>query len=274
MLEELKKAIKDDLEISKALKDCSDDFLIENSSLIYKALSNEEVFDGYKIIIWVENDRLLWDYSPTTVDAKKEVKIKEISNMYTYKLDNDQKSLYLIDLNQVEWKKRKSELAIECKKIIESLEKNKLTKGFWLHSNSNKGKTFASIALLNTLADKGITVAYVNIGTLVSKVNETMNTWETSYSNLINNIGRAKVIVIDDLGVQKTTTWFNDNILIPILESRCMSNKTTIFTSNSKIDDLKSKMEYRVEFKKDDMETNNKLISKVKQLVNKEIQIG
>ncbi len=274
MLKEIKEAIEKNPEIKKALQDCSDDFLLEHASLIYKALSDTEVFDGYKMRIWVEDNRLEWDYEPTKDSTKKEKQQREVAKRYTYELPAGQEKLYLIDLNQVTWTKDKIELAAACKNIISHYKSNNPIKGFWIFGNSNSGKTFASIALLNNLALEGATVAYANVGFLVSKVNETMSTWEESYSAIISALNKADVLVIDDFGVQKTTTWFNDNILTPILEYRSMSNKTTIFTSNNEIEELKNKMEFRVEFKKDDMETNEKLLSKVKQLIDKEIKIG
>lgn len=274
MIKEIKEAIENNEEIKKALQGCSDDFILEHASLIYKALSDTEVFDGYKMKISVEGDRLEWDYEPTTENTKREKLQREIIKKYTYELPQGQDKLYLIDLNQITWTKDKAPFAAIGKNLINYFKANKPVKGCWLYGKSNSGKTFASIALLNTLSRKGVTVAYSNISFLVSKVNKTMSTWEESYSSIITSLNKADLLVIDDFGVQKTTSWFNENILLPILEYRSMSNKTTIFTSNVSLDELKNKMEFRVEFNKDDMEINEKLLSKVKQLINEEIKIG
>lgn len=274
MLKEIKEAIENNKEVKEALQGCSDDFILQNASLIYKALSNIDVFDGYKVRIWVEDEKLNWDYAPTKESTIKEEKSKKVASKYTYKLPSGQESLYLIDLNQITWTDDKKDFAIKCKELVKELSEGNNPKGYWMKGKTNSGKTFASIALLNTLAKKGYSVAYVNIGSLVSQVNETMSSWDESYSIIIEQINRAKIIVIDDFGVQKTTTWFNENVLIPILEYRGLANKTTIFTSNVGIEELKSKLEFRVEFKKDDMETNEKLISKLKQLIDKEMRIG
>lgn len=273
MLKEIKQALNNNPEIKESLQGCSDDLIFENASLIYKALSNQEVFEGYKIKIWYEDNEIKWDYAPVTEGAIKEERMKNISSKYTFKLPLGHEKLYLTDLNQVTWTEDKKQLATSLKILIKNLEESKATKGFWLCGPHNSGKSFAMLSMLNTLADKNITVSYVPVTELVTQTQGAINNHE-GYSHILENINRAKVIVIDDLGVERSTPWFKENILLPILEYRSMADKVTIFSSNTNIESYASRLKFRSQSPETEEVTNDKIIARIKYLINKEMVIG
>lgn len=274
MLEKLKKLIQNNEEISNVLKNCTDEFLMENMNKILAALDTENNPKGYKIVINVNNDMLEWSYLPETQDTIRSQKIKEKSLSYKYKLPNDWENFYLLDLNDIKWTEDKRKLALEYKKIISSIENNEKIKGLWLYGISNSGKTHASIALLNMIALKGKTVSFANVSDLISKTQESFNNFEIKLSNPIEQIKTSDVTVIDDLGAERPTPWFKENILLPIIDYRAKAEKLTIFTSNSNIETYSKKLKFRSQNPENEEDTNKKIISRIKTLIDKEIQIG
>ncbi len=275
MIKFLKEEIKKNKEISETLKDCSDDFLLRNSSIIFTALDKGNISEGYKVSIKISDDIIEWDYVPDSKDAKLVEKIHQIRKHYNYKLPSDWEKFYLIDLNDVNWTENKREFAIHAKRIIKSIEENKETKGLWLYGINNSGKTFASIALLNMLTKHNKKVSFVSISELVSKTQYSINNPEESYGLLNEKIKKSDVVVLDDLGSERPTPWFKENVLLPIIDYRFKANKLTIITSNSSIKKYANKLKSRSQNPEIEEDTNNKIISRLKDLTgNNEINIG
>lgn len=274
MLEQLKAAIAQNKEINDSLQGCSDELLSKNAALIYKALSGAEVFKGYKLDLWYEDGEIMWDYIPSSPETKKTDRIKQISSKYTFKLAQGQENSYLTDLNQVTWTEDRAPFSVTIKKLFASLDANEKPKGFWLQGPNNSGKSFIMIAMLNMLADKGYKVAYVPVNELVNKTQSAMKGWDNSYVDYLEDINRAQVVVIDDLGVERSTPWFKENILLPIIDYRSMAEKTTIFCSNVDIESYGSRLKYRSQSPETEEVTNEKIVARIRHLIDKEIQIG
>ncbi len=275
MLDFLKDEIKKNNDISDVLKNVTDDFLLQNQSIILSALDKTVWPDGYKIKIWInkEENTLEWIYVPDSQDAKKNEKIFYMETKYSYKLPNDWEKYYLIDLNDVHWTENKREFAAICKKILKNIDENNDFKGFWLYGITNCGKTFGSIALLNMIASKNKSVSFVNIPDLILKTQDSFKSSENNSDISLEKIIKSDVIVIDDLGSERPTPWFKENILLPIIDYRLKSNKPTIFNSNLNIGKYKNKLKFRSQNPEIEEETNLKIISRINDLIDEEIQI-
>lgn len=105
-------------------------------------------------------------------------------------------------------------------------------KGIYLYGSPGVGKTYLLIALCNTLATSGKTVAFVNVPEFISdnKIQINKNDFEL--------IKEADFVVFDDIGQESVTNVTRDEILFPLLNSRMTNNKATCFTSNLSFDDL------------------------------------
>jgi len=275
MIDFLKEQIAKNKEIKTILKDCDDSFLLENQSIILTALDEENMPEGYKVSIKINGDVVEWEYTPNTKNTEEAKKIYDKSLNYSYKLPIDWKKYYLLDLNDVNWVESKRQLAKECKVILNCIEKNKSPKGLWIWGNSNSGKTYACIALLNMIASHGKKVAFVNISELITKTQSAMSDSNNNYSMYIEQIKKANVVVLDDLGSERPTPWFKENVLIPILDYRLKANKTTIINSNLNIDKYINRLKYRSQNPEIEEVNNTKIEFLIKELVgNKEIKIS
>jgi|GEM_PF-2062180 len=125
------------------------------------------------------------------------------------------------------------------------------------------------------IASHGKKVAFVNISELITKTQSAMSDSNNNYSMYIEQIKKANVVVLDDLGSERPTPWFKENVLIPILDYRLKANKTTIINSNLNIDKYINRLKYRSQNPEIEEVNNTKIEFLIKELVgNKEIKIS
>ena len=274
MIDFLKKQINKKPEIKELLKDCSDDFLLSNQAIILTALDEDNMPKGYKVTIQINGDVIEWSYTPNSKKTEENETIYLRSLQYSYKLPSDWKKYYLLDLNDVNWTENKRELAVKFKKILDNTKHNKENKGLWIWGSNNCGKSYATIALLNMIADLDNKVAFINISELTTKTQAAINDINNNYTLYIEQIKKADVIVLDDLGSERPTPWFKENVLLPIIDYRSKANKTTIINSNCNVDKYINRLKYRSQNPDIEEDINNKIGSRMKELIgNYEIKI-
>lgn len=114
-------------------------------------------------------------------------------------------------------------------------------KGLYLYSQtkgSGKTRLVASLgnALVSTYKER---VRFITTLDLLDEIKSTYNRDSAlSENDLINAIKEVDVLILDDIGVEGDTPWVQEK-LYSILNGRMISNKITIFTSNSRVEELK-----------------------------------
>ncbi len=275
-INKLRELISENKEIAEVLDGCSDDFLSVNSGLILTALDDEGVKPGYKIKLEVDEleGTLNWTYVPAGEETERMAAINSIRSKYAFELPND--DLYLLDLqSDINWIEAKRNLVakiVELKKALIEQEIERVP-GFWLYGPSNTGKTRASIALLNLFAKNGKNVAFVNLSDLTIKTQSSFNTKQGDRENesMVEKARKADVVVIDDIGSERPTPWFKSDVLLPILDYRFKSGKTTIFTSNNTIEKFGNKLKSRSQNPEVEEDINRKIIARISSLTNNEM---
>lgn len=123
---------------------------------------------------------------------------------------------------------------------LENFEEMK-NRGMGLYISSvakGSGKTKMAASIANELVEKGILTLFATSVDILSAIK---STWtrdsETTEEKLINNLLIADVLILDDFGTEKETGWVNEKFY-QIINSRYTMNKITIFTSNTKINNL------------------------------------
>lgn len=114
----------------------------------------------------------------------------------------------------------------------------KAGKGLYIYSEKKgSGKTFLASVLLNELMEtKSITAKFINTLDLIELTKKGFRF--ESCNDDIDAIFKAKVLVLDDIGVQLKKDWV-DTVLYRLVNYRTSNKLVTIFTSNVKTDDLK-----------------------------------
>ncbi|MEI7667764.1 MAG: ATP-binding protein [Erysipelotrichaceae bacterium] len=137
-------------------------------------------------------------------------------------------------------------------------------KGFYLCGPGGVGKTYLAAAVCNYFAKKGFTVALVHIPSL--SLNLKANMHDDDYvDDMMSKMKRAKFLVLDDIGAESLSSWFRDEILLPLLNYRMEHAKMTWFTSNLKLDDLKEHLRFNQKGQDDELKAN-RLMERIKSL--------
>lgn len=134
-----------------------------------------------------------------------------------------------------------------CRNYITEFDRIKENgKGLYLYSREKgSGKTRMAVSLANEIINRYMISA--KFTTAIRILDEIKSTWSgnrdsesrsLSEMQLLTEIKQVPVLVIDDIGVEKSSSWVDEKFY-SILDSRLISKKITIFTSNVKIEDLK-----------------------------------
>lgn len=115
-----------------------------------------------------------------------------------------------------------------------------LGKGLYLYSEvKGSGKTRLVSSIANALVKMhGVEIAFLKANDLLSQIRKTFNSdSETTESEIVLMFRDVEVLVIDDLAVEKPTS-FSERIFYDITDYRLEHKKPTLFTSNRTIESL------------------------------------
>lgn len=113
-------------------------------------------------------------------------------------------------------------------------------KGLYFYSqNKGTGKTMLAVASANSIIKKyRLPLKFISSLDLLDDIKKTYNeSSKFTESDLINCYRNIDVLTIDDIGIERQTSWVNDK-LYSILNYRMENKKVTLFTSNCKVDEL------------------------------------
>lgn len=107
--------------------------------------------------------------------------------------------------------------------------------GIYLYGQFGVGKSFMMGAMVNELAERGISSTLIHYPSFISD-----NAGLDALKWQANDIKKAQVLVLDDIGAESNNDWIRDNILQVILQYRMQENLPTFFTSNLSMAELEA----------------------------------
>ncbi len=115
-----------------------------------------------------------------------------------------------------------------AKKYVTDFENyKKKGSGIFFTGNIGTGKTHLAAAISNELLNKGYSVIFGNLISLLGKIK---NNWEEE-QKIIKLYASVDLLVIDDLGKEKTSSWVVEK-LYEVVNSRYEHYKPIVFTTN------------------------------------------
>ena len=177
---------------------------------------------------------------------------KELENSSLKTIDTSDKNRYKL----IKW----------VTNFIKDYDYGKNMKGLYLHGNFGCGKTYILSACFNEMKRRGFRTKIVYLPDLLRTIKgdfEAMN-------DIMDELCRVDLLLIDDIGAEKVTDWGRDEILGTILQSRMNEHKTTFFTSNFTI----SELEEHLANKGTDKVKANRIIERIKQLTEDMEMLG
>ena len=107
-------------------------------------------------------------------------------------------------------------------------------KGLLLYGNVGTGKTFAAACVANALIDKGVPCYMTNFSQITNAIQATFDGKE----EYINNLLRHRLIIIDDLGIERKTEYMQE-IVYSVIDAIYRAGVPLIITTNLSIEELK-----------------------------------
>ena len=117
------------------------------------------------------------------------------------------------------------------------LEKNQ---GLLFYGGVGTGKTFAAACIANRLLELRVPV----VMTSFVKLLDTMKGFQTDDQAMIAKLNRAKLLIIDDLGAERSTDTALEKVY-NIVDSRYRAKRPVILTTNLSLDEMKDTLDIR-----------------------------
>jgi DNA replication protein DnaC len=106
--------------------------------------------------------------------------------------------------------------------------------GLLLFGNVGTGKTYYAACIANDLIQKGYRVKMTNFPKLVARIQA-----DKFSSDVVSSLGAYDLLIIDDLGVERSTPYMQEQVYA-IIDERYRSKKPIIVTSNISAAELKN----------------------------------
>ncbi len=148
------------------------------------------------------------------------------------------KELQTASLSDLITEKERNVILKYIKDFLKKKMNNEDVKGLYLSGSFGSGKSYLLSALLNELSNKGFSTVNVHYPRLLQRLKSSFN--EFNYDEVLDEIMKCDILLIDDIGAENNTPWSRDDILGMILQYRMDNNLSTFFTSNFTLDELES----------------------------------
>lgn len=184
----------------------------------------ENVIKGHLYQLYEANGKIAEKY----VKCEKLAELDYLRNIYLYgKKQSD------IEVHEKFY--RDPSRTDVMKYISEIINNNDLSsKGIYLYGSFGTGKSYIMNVFVKKMAQLQYQCGIVYYPELLLQIRNSMS----SQIEVLEKIKNLDVLVIDDIGAEKLTTWSRDEVLGTILQHRMENKLFTCFTSNYSIEQL------------------------------------
>ena len=177
------------------------------------------------------------------VHGQDRAQIKQIKKSFTYfDFHEDYLLLDIADPNQIWVSSNRYHLL----KQMAEWNYQPGAQGFLIWGPPGIGKTFILIAFINRLARKypQQKIIFISAQNLIQKWRQANNFKANSNEmNFPQALKQTPILVIDDFGGEKWSSWVRDEVYYDLFNSRLVNQKLTFLTSNFSLAELKLMMQ-------------------------------
>ncbi len=138
-------------------------------------------------------------------------------------------------------------MQVACEKALQFAEGfDKTHDNFLIMGNAGTGKTYITSCIANRVLERGKTVYYQTAFKLFEILeNNKFNKGDEDTSDIVKYIYDVDLLIIDDLGTE-FSTQFTNAAFFDIINSRIISGKSTVISSNLNFEELSNAYSQRI----------------------------
>jgi len=126
--------------------------------------------------------------------------------------------------------RRQPDISDACHRYVEEWAQMKADNvGLLFFGNVGTGKSFYACCIANALLERCITVLVTNFPRILNKIQSAG--WGENRNEFFDRLQRYELVVIDDLGVERTTDYGMEQVY-SVIDTRYRSGKPLIVTTN------------------------------------------
>lgn len=144
--------------------------------------------------------------------------------------------------NGVSPRKRMEQIFKLCRNYADNFGPN--SKNLLFTGGSGLGKTHLSLAIVGQVASQGFDVIYSPAQRLFDAIEKEHFSY-TGKENYLDSVLSCDLLVIDDLGTEFTNS-FNQSLIYNIINSRILSKKPTIISTNLSFEEIEERYTSRI----------------------------
>ncbi len=134
-------------------------------------------------------------------------------------------------------------------KVLESLKEyaknlNPKSKSLLLFGQTGLGKTHLSLAIAGAALEKGLGVVYSPVQNLIQKLEKEHFSYNSD-TPILDDVLECDLLILDDLGTEFSTAYAQ-SLIYNIINSRLLSSKPTIISTNLEMEEIAAKYHNRV----------------------------
>ncbi|RKQ84625.1 ATP-binding protein [Brockia lithotrophica] len=185
---------------------------------------------GYRAIPTREEGRFFFRYEPCAewhkaTDAKRRRRL--------FRLIGVPEEFRDVRFSDAEEDDGNREALRAVRKFVEDFPR---TRGLYLYGTFGVGKSFLAACAANELVERGHSVYFVYVPSLVLELRASLDGGE--FLPKLAELVQADLLILDDIGAENATAWVRDEILMPLLQGRTQAGRPILFTSNLSLQDL------------------------------------
>lgn len=213
------------------IEDCASEY--RNCQKCKNLLNCKNKITGYVHIPENIEGNLEFNYVACKYQKRHQKEYSYLDNMTLVGLPKEMlearmKDVYLKDKNRFE-------AITKIKDFIQDYRNKKEVKGLYLYGSFGCGKTYLISAMMNELAKDGIKSAMIFWPEFLRYLK---GSFGSTFNEKFEQIQKAPLLLIDDLGAEVVTPWARDEVLGPILQYRMLEGLPTFFTTNLSMEDM------------------------------------
>lgn len=143
------------------------------------------------------------------------------------------------------------------------------TGGLFFYGNPGTGKTFLAAIATQEFLKSNHSVIFGDVPSLLEVLRSSFDARNTKITDLLNDLATVDLLVLDDLGTERPTSWAVEQIY-SIINQRYNAGKPVIVTSNYRLKEIGERMNHP---KDDDGKfpsvTGDRIISRLAQMCNR-----